>query len=144
MKTVVVQPKRVICSGRFGVQILFRNKQYIAIKDKYHSNMYKVEAKNGLAILVPAKHLEVVENCNERELLEQAIEDATEAIAEKAGRELENHRIDGSDDILFVRDDMETAWRAVQAVESSKNVRQVLQALTRYIGRNEANKIIKV
>lgn len=141
---VVVQPKRVVCSAKFGVSIS-PTKQYLATKDKYHRNMYKVEVRNGLLLTVSAKDLEIVANYDKRELLDQAMEDATEAIVEKASKEAANRSsLDSAEEILYLRDDMDVAWRAVQAVEASKNVHQVLRALTRYIGCNEANKIVKV
>jgi len=144
-KQVIVQPKRIITSAKFGVSILPAY-QYVATLS---NGRYLVDANSIVRLMVDKKDVKVIpavdKSPNEQELLEEAKDDATEAILEKAKEEADSYvSLFSSDDILYLRDEMNTAWRAVESVEAAKNIRAVQSALARYIGCNEAKKVIKI
>ena len=78
------------------------------------------------------------------ELLEELKEDAIEVVVEKAKEEANNITIDSSEDVLYMRDEMEMAWRKIEAIETAKNAKSIHRMLSHWVGPIKANKIVKL
>ena len=138
MDTVMIQPKKIIRSAKFGISIN-PNKTYVATleNDRYH-----VQVDDIVSLIVAKNHVNVIDP--ETEIFQDTYANAMGAICKRVQGFIDSTPFDSADDISSAQGELDDAMRAVTRVEESKNVEGIRKALIPYVGEMIAKKVTAV